>query len=271
MRAYAGACLCLLVLPIARGAEQNALFGAEQNARMSAPLCSAFMPAPTAAHSARGQSLVFLSAPPSSITVQRHGRRRCVAQSAEPWDLTGQDGGMFSMPRRNASKMGEATETLRRDFKGQVAASQGMNGNFFDEILHKYYMFMMTYKESSSLSQGFLRGALDPLRLKRNVREARVSSLSRMLEGASADPLPAEGVADTELTEVPVSLDEVCVLSARPHTTVNAHTHTHSHAHSQTHTRASHTGAGPGTGGFCCCRRDGVPSASARHSGSRSQ
>ena len=265
MRAYAGACLCLLVLPIARGAEQNALFGAEQNARMSAPLCSAFMPAPTAAHSARGQSLVFLSAPPSSITVQRHGRRRCVAQSAEPWDLTGQDGGMFSMPRRNESKMGEATETLRRDFKDQVAASQGLPGNLCDEMLHKYYG--LTYKESSSLSQGFLRGALDPLRLKRNVREARVSSLSRMLEGASADPLPAEGVADTEPTEVPVSLDEVCVLSASPHTTVYTHTHTHTY----THTHTCITGAGPGTGGFCCCRRDRVPSASARHSGSRSQ
>ena len=120
---YAGACLCLLALPIAR---------------MSAPLCSAFMPAPNAALS------LSCPGPRASITIQRNGRRRCVAQSAEPWDLTGQDGGMFSMPRRNESKMGEATETLRRDFKDQVAASQGLPGNLFDEILHKYYGSMKT-------------------------------------------------------------------------------------------------------------------------------
>ena len=77
---------------------------------------------------------------------------------ANPWDLTGQNdeqNDMFDMPQRNQSKMSEATETLRRDFKAQVAESQSM--------------------------PGFLRGALDPLRLKRNVADSRVAYLSRML------------------------------------------------------------------------------------------
>lgn len=82
---------------------------------------------------------------------------------ADPWDLTGQDdkkNEMWNMPKRNESKMSEATETLRRDFKNQMAESSGL--------------------------PGFLRGALDPLRLKRNVQEARVAYLSRMLNGVYA-------------------------------------------------------------------------------------
>lgn len=79
---------------------------------------------------------------------------------ADPWDLTGQkqdQNEMFNMPARNESKMSAATETLRRDFKSQMAENQAL--------------------------PGFLRGALDPLRLKRNVQEARVAYLLRMLEG----------------------------------------------------------------------------------------
>jgi len=67
---------------------------------------------------------------------------------------------MFNNPRRNESKMSEATETLRREFKQSQAQSQAL--------------------------PDFMRGALDPLRLKRNVQEARVAYLSRMLRGASA-------------------------------------------------------------------------------------
>ena len=82
---------------------------------------------------------------------------------ADPWDLTGQkseQNEMFNNPRRNESKMSEATETLRREFKQSQAQSQSL--------------------------PGFMRGALDPLRLKRNVQEARVAYLSRMFRGASA-------------------------------------------------------------------------------------
>jgi len=172
-QARACACLCLLTLHHAGGA---------------------FVPTPSAAAPLRfpgTRQLWHAGAPPRPDLRHaraRTGRRVAPPVGAEPWDLTGQQGGgdgMFSMPRRNESKMGEATETLRRDFKQQVAASQGL--------------------------PGFLRGALDPLRLKRNVREARVSSLSRMLEGECAGPLTAEGVADAGRPEVPVSLDEVLV------------------------------------------------------------
>ena len=69
---------------------------------------------------------------------------------------------MFNMPMRNESKLGEATETLRRDFKQKVADSQAL--------------------------PGFLRGALDPLRLQRNVKESRVAYLSRMLKGRWLTP-----------------------------------------------------------------------------------
>ena len=93
----------------------------------------------------------------------RREKRLLQLRMANPWDTTGSgpsepiDNDMFSMPKRNESKMGEATETLRRDFKQQVAESQAL--------------------------PGFLRGALDPLRLKRNVKESRVVFLSRMLKG----------------------------------------------------------------------------------------
>lgn len=89
----------------------------------------------------------------------RHWREKPLLQlrMANPWDTTGSPNDMFSMPQRNESKLGEATETLRRDFKQQVADSQAL--------------------------PGFLRGALDPLRLKRNVKESRVAFLSRMLQG----------------------------------------------------------------------------------------
>lgn len=65
------------------------------------------------------------------------------------------------MPMRNQSKMSQATETLRRDFQEMTDESQAL--------------------------PGFLRGALDPLRLKRNVKEARIAYLARMLKGAAAE------------------------------------------------------------------------------------
>ena len=87
--------------------------------------------------------------------------RHVSLRMADPWDLTpgrkAEQSSMFNMPRRNESKMSEATETLRRDFKAQMAESQAL--------------------------PGFLRGAMDPLRLKRNVKESRVAYLSRMFQG----------------------------------------------------------------------------------------
>lgn len=88
------------------------------------------------------------------------GTRTAPLRMADPWDLTPRkpDGNeMFSMPNRNQSKTGEATETLRRDFQARTDESQAL--------------------------PGFLRGALDPLRLKRNVKEARIAYLARMLKG----------------------------------------------------------------------------------------
>jgi len=140
------------------------------------------------------------------------GTRTAPLHMADPWDLTPRkpDGNeMFSMPNRNQSKTSEATETLRRDFQARTDESQAL--------------------------PGFLRGALDPLRLKRNVKEARIAYLARMLKGAAAEDGPesitttgaaADGVTTSErLTipewqrreveessvAIPTSLDEVLV------------------------------------------------------------
>ena len=132
-------------------------------------------------------------------TGQRSGGPVCLG--AEPWDLTGDN--MFSS--RNASKMTAATETLRRSFTDQMRDSAAM--------------------------PGFLRGALDPLRLKRNVQEARTAVLSRLFDGADAgsvedatargtasiapsvrnSPLPmSDGATATPApADVPASLDHV--------------------------------------------------------------
>jgi len=119
--------------------------------------------------------------------------KRVSMKMADPWDLTGQreeNNTMFNNPNRNESKMSEATATLRRDFKKQMAESQAL--------------------------PGFLRGALDPLRLKRNVEQSRVAYLSRMLQADDATPISAAAAdADEEAraqsVNVPTSLDEVLI------------------------------------------------------------
>ena len=102
-------------------------------------------------------SLVLVAAFPASAVMPRVPARHCRAGR----QVLQMDGNMFNMPNRNESKIGEATETLRRDYKQQVADSKAL--------------------------PGFLRGAVDPLRLKRNVKESRLAYLSRMLQGIRAN------------------------------------------------------------------------------------